>query len=132
MLGYILVGLLTEAVFETYKEGLEKKGVKVSEKESAIKKKIFHDLMPIKDRYVIYDDFQEVMRNQKQWRFFIQKIKNFIAYILASVENFSETQKRELDEKEPVPTRSQPGSRSERQDRGDLGTSAKRGKSSRH
>ena len=61
-MAYTLVALFTDLVFDLYKEEFERmEGMKLKKPDQIIpcKKKIFQDLMPIGDDYVMYTDFSD-------------------------------------------------------------------------
>ena len=59
-LGYTMIALFTDFIFENYKiefKQMNKSELKDVQEQIKVKNKIFMDLMPIKDDYVEYKDF---------------------------------------------------------------------------
>jgi hypothetical protein len=59
-LGYTLIALFTDLIFDSYKVEMERLEGKILTKAKDIAKvkgELFQDLMPIGDNYVLYEDF---------------------------------------------------------------------------
>lgn len=72
-LGYTLVALFTDYVFELYKPELERiEGITLNRTADIlrVKENMFQDLMPISDDYVKYNDFAKVCK-RSEWQHLI-------------------------------------------------------------
>lgn len=61
-IGYLLIALFTDYIFDLYKSEFERlQGQKLDKPDAitACKKRIFQDMMPIGDDYVLYTDYAE-------------------------------------------------------------------------
>lgn len=68
-LGYTLVALFTDYVFDLYKPELERiEGIELSQPAdiARVKESMFQDLIPIADDYVLYKDFAKVVK-RSEW-----------------------------------------------------------------
>ena len=86
-LGYTLVALFTDYIFDLYKPELERiEGLALTQAAdiARVKEGMFQDLVPIADDYVLYKDFAKVNR-RSEWSHIIQSIRNFIARSLEAV-----------------------------------------------
>ena len=86
-LGYTLVALFTDYVFDLYKPELERiEGIELSQPAdiARVKESMFQDLIPIADDYVLYKDFAKVVK-RSEWSRLLQSIRNFIARSLEAI-----------------------------------------------
>ena len=78
-LGYTMIALFTDFIFENYKvefKQMNKSELKDVQEQIRVKNKIFQDLMPIKDDYVEYKDFMGAI-GQNGWQQLAKKINTF-------------------------------------------------------
>lgn len=87
-MGYTIIALMTDFLFDLYKQEMERtdgKRLVVAADIARVKQDIFADLMPIADDYVLYKDFSQVNK-RSEWKQLITKIRNFINKTLESIQ----------------------------------------------
>ena len=86
-LGYTMVALFTDYVFDLYKPELERiEGIALTQAAdiARVKESMFQDLMPINDDYVLYKDFAKINK-RSEWSRLLQTIRNLIARALEAI-----------------------------------------------
>ena len=71
VLGYTLIGILTDVVFEAYYQIFLENGLNMENNGAIMKNKIFQDLMPIRDNFVRYSDLKPVYLHEKDWKHYV-------------------------------------------------------------
>lgn len=85
--GYTLVALFTDFLFGLYREELERlygQMLTTKDKIAEVKQKMFADLMPISDDYVLYKDFASVV-GRNEWSTLVQSIHSLVVNALEAV-----------------------------------------------
>lgn len=86
-MGYSLIALFTDYVYDLYKPELERiNGTALTRLEDILKCKnaVFQNLLPISDDYVLYYDFERVVK-RNEWSRLKQSVRNLIARSLEAV-----------------------------------------------
>jgi len=86
-IGYTLVALMTDYLFDLYKVELERiEGHKISKSVdiARVKQGMFEDLMPISDTYVKYEDFK-VASKRSEWSGMISKMRVMIMKTIETI-----------------------------------------------
>ena len=79
-MAYIMIALFTDLIFDLYKPELERlEGHKLDKAEQIIqcKKKMYQDLMPISDDYVLYTDYSEWSKS-KGWSGLVKAMRTYL------------------------------------------------------
>lgn len=79
-IAYSFVALMTDYLFDLYKvemERIEGQSLKKAKDIAAVKQKMFQDLMPISDKFVLYKDFEATIK-RSEWTGLVSKIRAMI------------------------------------------------------
>ena len=79
-MGYLLIALFTDLIFEMYKpelERLERCRLVADEAIISCKKRMFQDLVPISDDYVLYTDYAEYSKTSV-WNGMLKAMKSYL------------------------------------------------------